>query len=265
MGARSSPHVLLRLFGSPDHDSYFEDRYRPTFARVTVPLDIKAIILVDEALYDATAWWRWLAQRLSRFDVSQPFDTLYEKWQTEFLPGVRRGERDRWSALNEFLPTIGLNRAQTGEVIASSHAQYRRLYDYVHPLPGTMETLRQLANQRLRLVMLRQSRDSLDELNRTLDQWGVRPYFDLVTDGLPASAACSQEEFFVGIARLIELPSESVAFVSRNQRDLSAAKKIGFTTINCAGKAGQHTDLSITQIASLIGIFQRSPTLRRAG
>ncbi len=265
MGARSSSHVLLRLFGSPDRDSFFEDRYRPAFARVTVPLDINAIILVDEALYDATAWWRWLAQRLSRFDVSQSYDTLYEKWLTEFLPGVRRGERDRWAALNEFLPTIGLNRAQTGEVIASSQAQYRRLYERVHPLPGTVETLTQLVNQRIRLVMLRQSRDSLDELNRTLHQWGVRKNFDLVLDGLPASAACCQEEFFAGISRLIELPSESVAFVSRNQRDLTAAKSIGFTTINCDGKAGQHTDLSITQIASLIGIVQQSPKMRRAG
>ena len=264
MGARSSPHVLLlRRFGSVDRASFLADRYRPAFARVTLPLDIKAIILVDEALYDATAWWRWLTQRLSRFDVSQPFDVLYEKWQTEFLPGVRRGERDRWAALNEFLPTIGLSRAQTGEVIASSQAQYRRLYDYVHPLPGTVETLRQLVNQQIRLVMLRQSRDSLDELNRTLHQWGVRPNFDFVIDGLPPSAACSQEEFFAGITRLIDVRSESVAFVSRHNGDLTAAKKIGFTTINCAGKAGQHTDLSITQIASLIGIVQ--PPLRRAG
>jgi phosphoglycolate phosphatase-like HAD superfamily hydrolase len=228
-------------------------------------LDIEAIILGDEALYDATAWWRWLAQRLSRFDVSQPFHSLYEKWQTEFLPGVRRGERDRWAALNEFLPTIGLNRAQTGEVIASSQAQYRRLYDHVHPLPGAVETLKQLANQGIRLVMLRQSRDSLYELNRTLQQWGVRQDFDHVLDGLPASSACSQEEFFVGISKLIELPCESVAFVNRNKRDLAAAKKIGFTTISCDGKAGRNTDLSITHIASLIGIALHSPTMRRAG
>ena len=265
MGARSSSHVLLRLFGSPDRDTFFEDRYRPAFSRVTVPLDIKAIILVDDTLYDATAWWRWLAQRLSRFDVSQPFDTLYEKWQTEFLPRVRRGECERWAALNEFLPSIGLNRAQSGEVVASSQAQYRRLYDRVHPLPGTVETLKQLANQRIRLVMLRQSRDSLDELNRTLHQWGVRQNLDLVIDGMPTSAACSQEELFADVSRLIELPGESVALVSRNQRDLTAGKRIGFITINCAGKAGQHTDLSITQIASLIGIVQQSPTMRRAG
>ena len=264
MGARSSPHVLLRLFGSPDRDTFFEDRYRPNFARVAVPLDVKAVIFVDEALYDATAWWRWLSQRLSRFDVCQPFDTLYEKWQTEFLPSVRRGERDRWAALNEFLPTIGLNRAQAGEVIASSQAQYRRLYDHVHPLPGTVETLTQMAHQGIRLVMLRHSRDSLVELHRTLRQWGVGQSIDLVIDGLAASSAGSQEKFFAGISTSIGLPRGSVAFVGRKDRQLAAAKAIGFATINCDGKTGPYTDLSITQIASLIGIVQPAPKLRRA-
>ncbi len=265
MGAHSSPQaLLLRLSRSLDGKPSSANRDQPVFMRVTIPLDVKAIVLADEVLYDTTAWWRWLAQRLSRLDMSVTLEMLYPKWRTEFLPDVREGKRDRWAALNELLTTIGLNRAQAIEVIASSKAPYRRMYGDVHPLPGTVETLTRLANQRIRLVLLRQSRDSLDDLNRTLQQWGVRQDFDFVIDGPPESNLDSQAEFFAGICRLLELPATSVAFVGRDESELSAASAIGFTTIDCEGNAGQHTDLSITRIASLIGIVQQLPKMRQA-
>src|SRR3981081_3849051 len=56
---------------------------------------VKGLVFdMDDVLYDATLWRRWLLQLLGRLGLKADYHTFYRTWDAEFLADVHRGRRE---------------------------------------------------------------------------------------------------------------------------------------------------------------------------
>src|SRR5262245_36817798 len=78
---------------------------------------------LDNVLYDATSWQRWLWHLLSRLGVQRDFSSFCDILQRGYLVDAQRGSRDFSAAFHSFLVDWGLTAGQIDEVEASSAAK----------------------------------------------------------------------------------------------------------------------------------------------
>ena len=107
---------------------------------------IRAVVFdMDDVLYDATLWRRWLLQLLARLGVKAEYRSFYRTWDAEYLIDVHRGRREYAEAFQAFLLAQGLSWAQIDEVEAASRVHSQELESGVRPLPGVAATINELA------------------------------------------------------------------------------------------------------------------------
>src|SRR6185295_15497297 len=109
---------------------------------------------MEDVLYDATLWRRWLLQLLCRMGVKRDYRAFYRTWDSEFLVDVHRGRRDYAEALQTFLLSQGLSWAQIDEVEAASRVHGQELECGVRPLPGVLATIGELTARKIPMAVL---------------------------------------------------------------------------------------------------------------
>ena len=77
---------------------------------------------MDNVLFDATLWQRWLWHLVSRMGAAANYDDFCRTWDLKYLPDVYRGRRERAEAFEAFLLSVGLARGQVDEVQAGLDA-----------------------------------------------------------------------------------------------------------------------------------------------
>jgi HAD superfamily hydrolase (TIGR01493 family) len=212
---------------------------------------------MDNVLYDATFWQRWLWQLLSRMGVHNDFQQFSDRWQRGFLTEVHRGAATFGSALRRFLEDRGLTAARIDEVEAASAAKRRELNESVRPLPGVSKTLSQLAAAGIVLGVLANSELSGDELTTRLGRLGLGKKFQFAYSSCERRCAKPDPACYESALIALELAGPQVAFVSTHADDLVGATKLGIHAIGLRADTG--TAVSVQRFEELVPICVPSP------
>lgn len=228
-------------------------------------LDIQWLAFdLDNVLYDATGWWRWMVHQLTRFGLHTDADSLRRVWEHDWLRDVQYGRADHWDQFAQFLRTLGLSRGQLGEMLVAARPRYDHLVELSRPYPLLLRTLQGLKSRRWRLALAAATAHNRAEVSRLLDRLRVRGVFDetlLSTEigptGLGDGVACR-------LAERLGLPADQIGFVGSASAELAAARRHSTLTIGLATPAHVPVGWRIEhfEYLSRIPAWQ---TLRQAG
>ena len=70
-------------------------------------------------LFDASLWRRWFLQLLSRMGLHTHYRAFYCVWERDYLTDVHCGRQDQWTALRDYLRSVGLEVPHIDEIIAA--------------------------------------------------------------------------------------------------------------------------------------------------
>ncbi|HVU89452.1 MAG TPA: HAD family hydrolase [Pirellulales bacterium] len=184
---------------------------------------------VDDVLYDASSWERWLAQMFARLSPRSEAD-FAEAWQDVFLPTVHRGEQDFHAALAGCLKAIGLAARHIDEIVAASRGQRRKAQTNVRPFPAVRTTLTRLQSAGIGRAVLANTDRSAQTLRMQLDRLRLTGLFDQVLTSTELSASLTDVAAFSQALQVVNCAAEEAIFVTHHVRALSAAQSAGLRT-----------------------------------
>jgi HAD superfamily hydrolase (TIGR01509 family) len=182
---------------------------------------------MENVLYDATLWQRWLWQLMTRLGWQRDFRSFTSIWQRGYLHDVHCGSRDFADAMRSFLVDSGLTTGQIDEVEGASSARRREFTETIRPLPGVAKTLGRLSASGVALGVLSNSEASAEELHGRLDKLGLKGRFRFVCSSRDLQHAKPEPACYQAALDLLKLPASEVALVACLQDDLSGAAVVG--------------------------------------
>ncbi len=185
----------------------------------------------DNILYDATAWQRWLSQALRRMQVAGDYDTFLARWEQTGQREIRSGRRLFSDAFSQFLRECGLSVGQASEIEAASQPRRKRFLAEIRPLPQVRSTLDRLAEQGLTLGLLADSEFGAAEIEQQLKRLGLAACFSLVLSSAELGVTKADSDGYTAALQQLGLAAERVAFVGNHSDHLSAAARLGMSTI----------------------------------
>lgn len=220
---------------------------------------------LDNVLCDATSWWRWLVQLVTRMGLATDYDTFYGDWRTSYLREVQSGRREQAEALETFLRSKGLSRGQVDEIEAAGHARRRELDCGMRPLPGVRQTLATIEARGMPMGVLADADMPAIGLCQRLAQMGIERRFCAVISSFDLErtkpdAAC----YLAALARL-ELPPEQVAYVGHRGEDVRGAADVGMPTIAFNHDPEARADVYLERFTDLLMVLDTAPLSAAAG
>ncbi len=193
---------------------------------------VKALLCdVEDVLYDAAAWNRWLAQifaRLSQRSAEAEFNQL---WHDEYLPLIYRGQQEFHIALAACLSAVGLTSGQIEEIVAASRAQRRQEENRWRPFPGVRATLGQLQAEGIIRCVIANSERSAQTLAADLSRAGLGGVFDHILTSADWHLCLRDVQLFEhALATVGCAPSEAL-FVGHCGCDLLTARSAGVAAV----------------------------------
>jgi beta-phosphoglucomutase-like phosphatase (HAD superfamily) len=153
-------------------------------------LPINGVIFdVDDVLYDATLWRRWLLRLVNQLGVHAEFGEFYGPWDRDYLVDVHCGRREYTEALQSFLLASGLSWAQVDEVEAASRIQRAKLDGSLRPWPGVVKTIAALDDWGLPLVAWFDACQRSTELAQWLERLALASHFRAVLSSFDLECA----------------------------------------------------------------------------
>lgn len=210
---------------------------------------------MDDVLYDATMWHRWLLQLLGRLGLHTHYRAFFCVWEREFLSEVYCGRRDYWDALRDFLQSSGLSRGQIDEVLAAGHARRRELQDSIRPLPGVLATIAKLHGMCVPMGILCNASCAAERLQRMLHTLGLGDRFQTVVSSFDLGCAKPAPRAYSEALNSLGLPAEQVAFVGHCAVELSGAKRAGMATIAFNHDADAVADRYVQRFDELLTVL----------
>jgi HAD superfamily hydrolase (TIGR01493 family) len=219
------------------------------------PIPLAALVFdLNNVLYDATVWQRWLLQLLNRFGVHTHFDAFFCVFEHDYLPAVYRGERDFWEALRDFLISVGMSRGRLEEVLAAAHGKHRELWDEVRPFPGVTATLAQLAARGIRLALLANSGAPATQLVERLKRLGISQRFDVVLSSRDLKASKPAHQCYQAVIDALGLPSDAIGFVGHEPVELAGAALAGMVALALHHTADVQAEVYLDRFDQLLHV-----------
>ena len=261
----------------PAHDTVslrlFEPR--PVSARHSRPAERAGLAKVrrvrgllfdlDNVLCDATSWWRWLVQLVTRMGLATDYDTFYGTWRTKYLGEVHCGRREQAEALETFLLSEGLSRGQVDEIEAAGQARRRELDREMLPLPGVRKTLAMLEARGMSMGVLADADEPAIGLCQRLARMGIESRFCAVVSSFDLERTKPDAACYQAALALLGLPPEQVAYVGHRSDDVRGAAKAGMPTIAFNYDAGVRANVYLERFNDLLEVLEAAPLRAAAG
>jgi phosphoglycolate phosphatase-like HAD superfamily hydrolase len=233
---------------------------------VSLPLE-SAGLLFDTAdvLFDATAWWHWLVQLLSRMGLRAHYPTLFRLWKHEYLSQVNCGRRNYWEAFQAFLHSAGLSRGQIEEVLIASEPKQRHFHSTMRLLPGVPWTLAQLASRGMPMGVLSYAHTSCQSVAEGLQKLGIGSYFRACLSSSELGFLPREGRGFRAAADAMHMAVTDLAFVGHDTDELAGARAAGMPTIAFNYDQDARADVFLDRFDQLMAVVRVKSTRRRAG
>jgi FMN phosphatase YigB (HAD superfamily) len=219
----------------------------------SLPRPVKGLLFdAGDVLYDTTDWRRWLLQLLKRLGVYANYRSLFYIWDHDFFSDVCRGRRDFREALEAFLLSIGLSRAQIDEVVAACQARRSQWETSTRPLPGVRSTLVQLQDAGIALGVVSDCELRAAELTERLARFGLGGLFAAVVSSLDLGRTMPHPVPYLAALADLKLKPTQAAFVGHDLLGLTGALTIGMQTIAFNFDPEAEADVFIVRFNELI-------------
>lgn len=258
--SRSNTPLLRRLSRGTDR---FERPVRDALSDASsarpaskAPSPLRGVVFeMDNVLYDATLWRRWLLQVLGRLGVYTHYQSLFRLWQCDYLDDVHCGRREHDEALQAFLFALGLSRAQIDEVQAASQAKRRELVLRARAFPGVWSTLSRLRNKGLLLGVLSDSEATSDMLGHRLAQMGLGAQFAAVVSSVDLERTKPDPLGYLTVLEAMNLEPHQAIFVGQDGEELAGAAAVGMQTLAFNYAADMHAEYEVQRFEQLLELL----------
>jgi HAD superfamily hydrolase (TIGR01509 family) len=224
--------------------------------------DIGGLVFdLDDVLYDATLWRRWLVKLLMRLGMQVSYRSFFRTWDREYLDAVYRGHRERGEAFQAFLLASGLSRGQIDEVEAASIALRRELAADARPLPGVRSTLARLKQSGIALGVLSDAEGRAAELSEQLVHLGLGNLFGTVISSFDLERTKPDPACYEAALAGLRLPAERVAFVGHDAEELAGARAVRMRTIAFNNDPEAVADIYLGNFHELLELLPEAPPL----
>jgi FMN phosphatase YigB (HAD superfamily) len=204
----------------------------PTTPAVPSAPPIKVVLFdVDDVLYDASSWNRWLVQILTRLSPRSLEADFNEAWQEIFLPSVHRGQQEFHTALAGCLKAIGLTASHIDEIVAASRGQRRHAQGNVRPFAAVRSTLTRLQSAGIGRTVLANCERSTHSLRTQLDRLRLAGLFDQVISSTELAASLTEVAPYSQALKVTKCNASETLFISHQTRALAAAQNAGLRTL----------------------------------
>ena len=240
-------------------DASHRSGYRAAHGLRGLVFDLEGVIC------DGSAWRRRLWQLLDRIESVEPYDDFMRALDNQCMAAVYSGQREFLPALELFLRERQLSPMQIGEISASPSIRHREGELHSAALPGVVDTLALLHRTCWQLALLADTDLRSCELHEHTRQLGVDRFVQVTLGSCDIGHSKPSTVGFSELLRLLDLPADAVAFVSRTPRDLAAARSIGLRTIACGMVDNTAAEITMAHISELPEILaDEGPTLPSA-
>lgn len=214
-------------------------------------------VLLDfsDVLYDDSQWRRWLLGLVTRLGLHTHYTAFFRVWDCEFQRDVWCGKREFLPALQDFLLSAGLTKAQTEEIAAATRAKLRAFGDHPRPFAGVLNSLKDLGTSRSRICVASRQPQTRPAMQARLKRLGLEPVID---DFFVSEEHCFVDDATLYLHTLAEELScdlHRVAFVGRERDELAAAAACGMLTIAFNYDPDVEADFYIEQFDQLCGVI----------
>jgi FMN phosphatase YigB (HAD superfamily) len=242
---------------------------RPGAPDGTLPAELGAvaggiggiIFEIDDVLYDATLWRRWLLRLVARLGVQADYASFYRSWDRDYLVDVNCGRREFTEAFQSFLLAAGLSWAQIDEIEAASRIQRQNFELNVRPLPGVVKTIAQLNELRLPLLAFADSPCTADRLAERLERLGLGGQFQTILSSFDLEVAQPVAQCYQSALGALGLPADQVTYVGHDAEHLQGAKAAGLRTVAFNFGCHAHADFYLTRFEDLLPLVKSWPVI----
>lgn len=210
---------------------FAQPRVEPPVALAAGATIRAALFDVEDVLYDASAWYRWLAQVFARLNLRAKHAEFDRLWRDKFLPAVHSGSLEFCAAFAECLRAIELRRGQIEEIVAATRGRRRRLEARPRPLPGVRSTLRRLQAAGIRLAILANLDRTAATLRMDLERMALAGLFDPIVTSVELALCLPSQQCYRAALAALGLSAHEVVFVGHDGRELAGARVAGLTTV----------------------------------
>lgn len=207
---------------------------------------------LDDVLYDATLWRRWLAQLLARLGRGTSYPGMFERWDQGYADTVHRGQQSFDDAFQEFLASLGLTRGQVDEVVAATHARRRELAEAARPLPCVRSTLGRLGEAGFALAVLCDAEHSAPAVREQLAQLGLAECFRGVVSSFDLGRTMPDPLCYATALTALGCEAAESAYVGHSKRELAGARRAGLRTIAFNSEPDTPADIHLARFDELL-------------
>ncbi len=206
----------------------------------------KALIFdVEDILFEATAWYRWLARILARLEPPLSENDFARPWQNDFLPRVYRGEQAFFPAFAACLTACGLSAATVEEIVAAGRAERRRQNSTLRPLPGVRATLARLKAAEISLAVLANLDRTGSALASDLARLRLDGLFCCLITSQDMRACLPESGCYAQALNSLQVAAGEALFIGNNPCQLAGAQSAGLAV---AALNAQQTVEGMTQL-----------------
>lgn len=228
-------------------------------------MDVSALLFdMDDVLYDATVWRRWLLRLLGNLGLHTHYAPFFHVWEHSYLGDVYCGQREYWDAFRDFLSAVGLSAGQIDEVTAASCARRRQFDRGLRAFPGVKSTLARLSASGMPLGILCNSSHSRTDLQRRLAQIGLANHFEFVISSRDVKRRKPQPESYRLALQRFNLPSNRVGYVGHDAIELGGAAGEGMLAIAFNHGPDVEADVLMERFDELVTVASFHNVHRRA-
>lgn len=215
-------------------------------------------IVVDPRgiLFDDTAWHRWLVPQLNRLGLPLEYQTFVERFATERWSDALAGRIDYWTALREYLQTLGCTSTQLAEVELAGKPRWQQLQQQnLRLFPGVQRAWSKLIAAGVPLAILANDLRTSSHVANQLSSVGIRSDWQPIYSSTDLGAALPHPLALQSILFRQQLAAGEVALLSDDAAARQSASSLGITTMALRWVHPIAADLVIDRLADLLTIF----------
>jgi len=221
---------------------------------------------LEDVLYDATVWRRWLLQLLSRIGLHAEYHDFFRLWERDFLHDVYLGRCEYWESFRRLLDFVGLSAGRIEEIVAASYVRQRDWEQTIRPLPGVPATLAQLtADGGTMLAVLTNSDQNEAALLARLERLKISRHFTEVFCSRNLKCVLTDPSSFETTLSALKLSPDETVFVGHDEGELQGASKAGMRTVAFNFDIGAKADVYIDRFEQLLQVVDRRSSRQLAG
>lgn len=233
---------------------------------MTAPRRLRgAIFDVGDIVYDATAWRRWLADRLAQLGADIDYPRLKAGWEAALVP-VYLGEQDYWAAFAGYIGGLGEQGLDTKnlnlEGLADEARQKGAECSAAHePFPGVAEGLKRLRAGGIAVAALSDTESPRARVEAKLTRFGLDGLFNAIVTSVDIRAVKPMPEAFSAALAALGLQTADCAFVAHDVDELQGSTEFGLYTIAFNYTPGAPADFHAEAFSEVVDeVLRHSPS-----